>query len=353
MKGIKGTILKLDSYSVAQDFSRIKLNQNESPVNMPTEIKEEVFRRLNEAFWNRYPSAAAASLIEKISIYTGFPSPGIVVGNGSNELIQTLVYAICDSGDRILAVQPGFSIYKRVASVMNIAVLEVPLQKDFSFDVEAIIEKGKKAKLMILASPNNPTGTVLKVEEIGRIAMNFDGIVAVDEAYYEFSKETCQELIYKLENIVAIRTFSKAFGLAGVRLGYLLGREEMARALFKARLPFSLGIFQQVAGEVVLEKKRFMEERVEKIIKERERLFKELEKIKSIRPIPSCANFILFASKNQSGKDLYQRLFEKGIVLRYFDLPRMKNMLRVTVGSPDENDIFLEKMKQIVEGSTP
>lgn len=350
MKGIKGTILKFDSYSVAQDFSRIKLNQNESPLDMPTEIKEEVFKRLNEAFWNRYPSAAA-SLIEKISIYTGFPSPGIVVGNGSNELIQTLVYAICDSGDRILAVQPGFSIYKRVASVMNIAVMEVPLQKDFSFDVEAIIEKGKKAKLMILASPNNPTGTVLKVEEIERIARNFDGIVAVDEAYYEFYKETCQELVDKLENIVVIRTFSKALGLAGVRLGYLLGREEMARALFKARLPFSLGIFQQVAGEVVLEKKRFIEAKVEKIIKERERLLRELEKIRFIRPIPSYANFILFESKNQSGKDLYQRLFEKGVVLRYFDVPRMKNMLRVTVDTPNENDTFLEKMKQIAEGS--
>ena len=351
MKGIKGTILKLDSYSVAQDFSRIKLNQNESPVDLPAEIKEEVFRRLKKVFWSRYPSATAASLIEKISIYTGFPSPGIIVGNGSNELIQTLIYAICDSGDRIITVRPGFSIYKRVASVMNIAVMEVPLQKDFSFDVEAIIEKGKKAKLMILASPNNPTGTVLKVEEIERIARNFDGIVTVDEAYYEFSKETCQELIDKLENIVVIRTFSKALGLAGVRLGYLLGREEMARALFKARLPFSLGIFHQVVGEVVLEKKRFIEANVEKIIKERERLFKELKKIRFIRPIPSYANFILFESKNQSGKDLYQRLFEKGIVLRYFDIPRMKNMLRVTVGTHDENDTFLEKMKQLAEGS--
>lgn len=350
MKGIKKAVLKLDCYSVPQDFSRVKLNQNESPVDTPMIIKEEIFKRLKDISWNRYPSADAESLVEKIAEYTDFPPHGIVVGNGSNELIQVLIYAVCDSDDRILVVQPGFSIYRRIASVMNIAVVEVPLGEDFGFDVEAIIEKGKKVRFVLLASPNNPTGTALKIEEIERIARNFAGIVAVDEAYYEFYKETAQELIDELNNIVILRTFSKVLRLAGIRLGYLLGRGEMARELLKARLPFSLGIFQQVAGEVILEKKRFIEENVEKIIRERERLFKELKKIRNIRPIPSCANFILFESKNLSGKDLYKTLFENGVVIRYFDIPRLKNMLRVTVGTPEENDIFLEKMRQIAEG---
>lgn len=350
MKGIKEAVLKIGSYTVAQDFSRIKLNQNESPFDIPAEIKEEVFKRLKEVRWNRYPESAACSLIEKISDYTCFPSSGIIVGNGSNELIQALVYAVCDSGERILVVQPGFSIYKRVASVMNIAAVEAPLKDDFSFDIEAIIEKGKKAKLIVLASPNNPTGTALKVGEIERIARNFDGIVAVDEAYYEFHRETAQDLIIDMDNIVILRTFSKALGVAGIRLGYLLGRGEMVRELLKARLPFSLGIFQQVAGEVILDRKRFIEEIVESIIRERARIFNELEKIRSIRPVPSSANFILFESEVQSGKDLYKTLFEKGVVLRYFDIPRLKKMLRVTVGRYEENDIFLEKLKQIAEG---
>lgn len=349
MKGIKEAVLKIGSYSVDQDISRIKLNQNESPVDIPTEIKEEVFKKLKDVRWNRYPIAAAHSLIERISGYTGFPSSGIIVGNGSNEMIQALVYAICDSGDRILVVQPGFSIYKRVASVMNIAVVEVPLKDDFNFEIESIIEKGKKAKLIILASPNNPTGTALKVVEVERIARNFDGIVAVDEAYYEFYKETAQGLLGDMDNIVILRTFSKALGLAGIRLGYLLGRGEIVRELLKARLPFSLGIFQQVAGEVVLERKRFIEENAKRIIKERAWIFDELKKIRSIQPIPSCANFILFESKNLSGKDLYKTLFEKGIVLRYFDIPWLKNMLRVTVGTHEENSVFLEKLKQVAE----
>lgn len=351
MKGIKEAVLRLTDYAVPQDFSRIKLNQNESPLDIPLEIKEEIFKRLKELNWNRYPLADADSLIDRIADYTGFPSSGIIVGNGSNELIQTLVYAICDSGDSILVVQPGFSVFKRVASVMNIVAVEVPLLADFSFDVNAVIKKGKKVKLTILASPNNPTGTALSVEDISKIARNIDGIVVIDEAYYEFYRETAQRLIKKWDNIVVIRTFSKALRLAGIRLGYLLGREKMVRQLFKARLPFSLGIFQQVVGEVIMENKKIIEASTEKIAKEKERLFHELEKVRNIRPIPSCANFILFESKNTPGRDIYKKLYESGVVVRYFDVPELKNMLRVTVGTHKENDIFLEKIGKIAEGS--
>ena len=347
MNWIKKAILKLDKYVIPQDLSRIKLNQNESPVDIPVEIKEEIFERLREVNWNRYPSADASSLVDKIADYTCFSSSGIIVGNGSNEMIQTLVYSICDSGDEILVIQPGFSIYKRVASVVNIRVREVPLRENFSFNVEDIIEKGKKVKMVILASPNNPTGTALQVKEIAEIAGNIKGIVAVDEAYYEFYRETAQSLIDQLKNIIVFRTFSKALNLAGIRLGYFLGRKEITDELFKAKLPFSLGIFQQVAGEVILERRRFIELNLKEIVKERERLYKELRKIKNIHPVPSCANFILFESKNWSGKDLYAKLYEKGVVLRFFDTPRLKNMLRVTIGSHAENDVFLDKMRQL------
>ncbi|MFP4081129.1 MAG: histidinol-phosphate transaminase [Candidatus Aminicenantes bacterium] len=350
MKGmIKEAVLKLGGYSVAQDFSRVKLNQNESPVDIPTEVKEEILRRLKAVHWNRYPPSEADSLIQKIAHYAGCSTSRVMVGSGSNELIQAFIYAVCDSGDSILVVQPGFSIYKRVAKVMNINVVEVPLKEDFSFDVEAIIEREKKAKLVILASPHNPTGTALKFEEIKRIALNFNGMVAVDEAYYGFHRETAQGLIDELNNIVIFRTFSKALGLAGIRLGYLLGREETVRELLKSRLPFSPGIFQQVAGEVALEKIKVIEQNVDRIIEERERLFRRLKEIRHIQPIPSHANFLLFESKHWSGKELYERLYENGVVVRYFHVLRLKNMLRVTVGTPEENDIFLEKMEQITE----
>jgi len=351
MRKIKESVRKLDTYSVPQDFSLIKLNQNESAIDIPLEMKKKIFKKLGKINWNRYPSATADSLIERISNYTGFPSSGILVGNGSNELIQALIYSVCDSEDRILVVQPSFSIYKIVASVMNIDLVEVPLRDDFGFAVDAIIENGKESKLMILASPNNPTGTALKIREIEQIAREFDGLMTVDEAYYEFHQETAQELIHKLDNIIVLRTLSKGFRLAGIRLGYLMGSKEVVKELIKAKLPFSLGVFQQVAGEVILENRKFIQSSVETIIRERSRLFEELKCIRGIHPIPSCANFVLFESKIMSGKELYRILFKKGVLVRYFDVPGLKNMLRVTVGTPEENDLFVKKLKQIAEGN--
>jgi len=204
---------------------------------------------------------------------------------------------------------------------------------------------------MILASPNNPTGTALKIREIEQIAREFDGLMAVDEAYYEFHQETAQELIHKLDNIIVLRTLSKGFRLAGIRLGYLMGSKEVVKELIKAKLPFSLGVFQQVAGEVILENRKFIQSSVETIIRERSRLFEELKSIRGIHPIPSCANFVLFESKIMSGKELYRILFKKGVLVRYFDVPGLKNMLRVTVGTPEENDLFVKKLKQIAEGN--
>ena len=352
MKGIKKAVCKLNAYIVPQDFSGVKLNQNESPLDIPLDIKKEIFERLRKQSWNRYPPADPSALIEKIAKYTDFPSAGIIVGNGSNELIQTLIYSICNSGNKILVVQPGFSVYERVASIMNIAQVKVPLREDFSFNVDAIIELAKKINLVFLSSPNNPTGTALKVDEIERIARSVDCLVAIDEAYYEFHRESAQSLIHKVKNLIIFRTFSKALHLAGIRLGYLLGRKEMITEVLKARLPFSLGFFQQVAGEVVLERNTFIKKRAERIVAERERLLAELKDIKNIRPFPSCANFILFESKRMSGKELFEALYANGVLVRCFDIPRLKDMLRVTIGTPEENEVFLEKLKQLVERSS-
>ena len=350
MKNIKHSIVQLSVYSVSQDQSLIKLNQNESPFDIPEEIKNEIFNRVKKACWNRYPSQGDDSLIKKISSYTDYPSSGIMVGNGSNELIQTLIYSVCDSKDPILTVRPGFSIYKRVSSVMNIKVKEVFLKYDFGFDANEILEKSKNVKMIVLCSPNNPTGTILKIKDIEKITRNFQGLVVLDEAYYEFSKKTAQKLIEKFNNLIILRTFSKALGLAGIRLGYLLGDEEVVRDLSKAKLPFSLGVFQQLSGEVILEKKEFIKQRANLIIKERNWLFKELEKIKSIHPVPSFANFILFETHGLSGKDTYQNLLDEGVLIRTFDDPLLENMLRVTVGTHEENEEFLRKLKKTAQG---
>jgi len=349
MSVIKPNISRLGEYAVEQGPVRVKLNQNESSLDIPDEIKEQIWERMKTWGWNRYPPGDAGALVRSIARYTGHPESAVAVGNGSNEMIQTLVYAACDTGDRMVVVQPGFSVYRRVASVMNIEVTEVPLRDDFAFDVPGLIEAGKKAKIVILSTPNNPTGTTLTMEEIKEIAGQVPCLVAVDEAYYEFSGDTAQPLTLQWDNIVILRTFSKAFRLAGLRLGYMLGPPFLIGGLGKCRMPFSVGGFQQIAGEVVLENKAELIDYADQVRNERDRVYRELSRTAGITPTPSHANFILFRTSRLGGRELYESLLERGVLVRYFDTPLLEDRLRVTIGTREENDVFLNVLRDVLD----
>ncbi|MBN1224991.1 MAG: histidinol-phosphate transaminase [Candidatus Aminicenantes bacterium] len=348
MSVIKPNIAGLGAYVVEQGPSRVKLNQNESSLDIPVLLKKQIFDRMASSSWNRYPPGDAGALIRAISGYTNHPESAIMVGNGSNELIQTLVYATCDKGDRVVIVKPGFSVYERVAEIMNIEVTEVPLLEDFGFDTEGLVRACRGAGILILSTPNNPTGTTLNPDEIRRIAERVSCLVAVDEAYYEFSGETVQSFVQEYDNIVVLRTFSKALRLANLRLGYLLGPKALIKELEKCRLPFSVGSFQQIAGEVVLENKGVFLDYAKLVIRERKRVFHELQQLKGITPTPSHANFILFETSSIGGREMYTTLLKKGVLIRYFDTPHLADKLRVTIGTPEENDTFLQVLREVL-----
>jgi len=348
MKQIKSAVMALDDYSVLQEYRLIKLNQNESPYDLPAELKREVMRRLLETGWNRYPELESRELIRRISHYTGFPDSGIVIGNGSNELIQACFMAFCKENDRVVVVKPGFSIYPRIARIMGANLVEVALGEHFKFDAARIIKEAEDAKMVIFSSPNNPTGTVMETDDVARIAGSLEAVVIVDEAYFEFHKKTCQQLIEKFGNLVVIRTFSKAFGLAGIRLGYLLSTAEFARGIRKVRLPFSVGVFQQTVAEVVLEHRNYLHNTVEEIIANREVLFRKLGTLSDIIPTYSRANFILFETKKKKSEELFQALYQKGVLVRIFDDPSLHGMLRVTVGRPAENQFFIKRLNEVL-----
>lgn len=350
MKTLKPNILGLSEYAVEQDLTRIKLNQNESPLDIPDQLKAQIWDRMMEADWNRYPSGQASSLIQAISDYTGFPAPGIMAGNGSNEIIQALIYAACDSGDRVLLVRPSFSIYKRIADIMNIQVIEIPLGENFEFDPPSLITAGQNARILILSTPNNPTGTTLRPKQIKDIASNVPCLVAVDEAYYEFSGETVQPYLEDYDNMVVLRTFSKALRLANLRIGYLMAQPDLVNELAKCRLPFSIGGFQQIAGEFILRNREKILSQADCVRKERQRVYEELIKLDGIKPLPSEANFILFKTQKSLGRDLYRSLLDKGVLIRYFNDSLLQNWLRVTIGAPEENDSFLSALGNAVCG---
>jgi histidinol-phosphate aminotransferase len=348
MQYIRKSIRELKEYTVPQDKYEVKLNQNESPYDVPDDLKEEIIKKISDTDWNRYPSRTAIPLVRAISLYTNFPEEGIVAANASNEILQAVFQTICDAGDRVVAISPGFAIYPYLSKIMDLDLTEVPLLEDFSFDVKEIINKGKDSKMVVLALPNNPTGTTIPVERIEEIAKSINGIFVVDEAYFEFSGRTAISLLDKYDNIIIIRTLSKAFGLAGLRLGYLLTKKEFAGAIQKAKMPFSVGIFGQIAGEMLLKKNEYIKDIVKKIMDEKEKVFSELRGIPTIEPIPSYTNFILFKTQKMSGKDLFDEMYRRGVLLRFFDTPRLKNTLRITIGKPEENKIFLARLKEVL-----
>ncbi|OPX18586.1 histidinol-phosphate transaminase [candidate division WOR-3 bacterium 4484_100] len=347
MNGIRRTVQELEEYTVPQPQRMIKLNQNESPFDLPESIKVRILQRLRQITWNRYPLSKSPGLVQAISDYTGLKPQYIVCGNGSNELIDSVFQAFCEPGERVMVVEPGFAIFERQARLRDLNIIKVPLDKGFAYNPDAIIDAADSTKLIILASPNNPTGSVLSVEQIKRILCKTRAFVVIDEAYYEFCGVSAQDLLADFGNLVITRTFSKAFGLAGIRLGYLLAQPEVAKQLDKAKLPFSVGIFQQVVGEVVLRMRRYVEQVVQQIIEERQRVYNRLCKLKNIQPFASGANFILFEVKDGQADRLFEMLYQRGILLRSFNNISLKNMLRVTIGRPEENSRFLQEMEGI------
>ncbi|MDW7760374.1 MAG: histidinol-phosphate transaminase [Acidobacteriota bacterium] len=355
MSAVRTAVRGLSEYAVEQDAARAKLNQNESATDVPAALKAAVLDRLRRTAWNRYPPQEAGGLVRALSRHTGHPEAGIMVSNGSNEAIQVLASAVCRRGDAVLTAEPGFAVYSRTAVLAGARCIETPLGPDLGFDVEAVFRDAAEARLIFIASPHNPTGAVFPREAVAplcRAAGAKGGLVVLDEAYFEFCGRTVLDLVPKLGNLVVLRTMSKAFRLAGARLGFLFGPDNLVRDIRKARLPFSLGIFQQAAGEVLLENNGLIRRAAAAVVREREALFAELAVIPDLRPFPSAANFILFESRRVPGRCLFEILRGRGVLVRHFATPRLENMIRVTVGTPAENRRFLREIRAACTNKT-
>ncbi len=349
MRYIRDVIAQLKPYSVSQTQSCIRLNQNESPYDLPERLKRLVLDELAQIAWNRYPSLMSAELLRAIGLYTSFPVDGILASNGSDELIQAIMQCTCVPSDKVVLISPDFSMYSHLARIMGLKISEVPLDHEFKFNIPEIIREAADAKTLLLASPNNPTGSYLTDNELRTIAENCSQtLIVIDEAYFEFHRQTAQPLLDRFDNIVILRTFSKAVGLAGIRLGYALGRPEIIDNLRKVRLPYSVGIFQQIAGRVVMENSGYIDDIAERIRLERARIFNEFGKISTISPIQSSANFILFKVKEGLSKVIYDKLCANGILIRHFSSKKLENILRVTIGKPEENELLIANLREII-----
>ncbi len=347
-KRVKRNIKELEAYSVPHIDCSIKLDGNESPFQLPPDIGEKLGESLIGVDIHRYPDPEATKLREKIARASGAPTEGVVLGNGSDELIGMLILACTGSTGRVLYPTPTFSMYGLTATAMGAETLEVPLDLNFDIDLQSTLESIDKSDpdLIFLASPNNPTGNAYSEDRIKSIIEKAEGIVVVDEAYSDFSGHTFMPLLENNENLVIMRTLSKV-GFAGLRLGMLYAKPQLVRELNKVRYPYNINSLSQAAAELVLDNHEFVSENIQLIIRERGRVMGELQSIEGIEPFPTDANFILF--RVAEADRIFSELTERDILIRNFNKPgRLENCMRVTIGTPKENDAFLKALRDLL-----
>src|SRR5437667_580049 len=313
---IKPEVRGLSAYTLQHFDAGVKLDQNENPYELPTDLKREVAERVLRRPWARYPEFVPAAIIQALAQFTGWPGEGILVGNGSNELIPASLSVTLGPGRRLAVPQPTFTLYKLMARTLQAELSEVLLHSDrLTFDVDKLLEAARTADVVVVCTPNNPTGNLLEREALVALLKTAKGLVLVDEAYHEFSGQTAFPLLAGHRNLVVLRTFSKAMAMAGLRFGYMMAHPEVAREVYKAKLPYNVNIFTLTAAELVIERRAVLNQGIANLIRERDRVFAELERRPAVHAFPSKANFILIRT-GQPARQLFDALYAQGVLIR-------------------------------------
>ncbi len=350
----RAAIELMAGYHSPQLDVRVRLNTNESPYPPPEQVAQAVARAAGDVAWHRYPDRNATLLRERLAQRHDTTADRVFVANGSNEVLQCLLLAYAAAGRTAALFEPTYAMHGHLLRVVGAKVAQGQRGDDFAVDVteaQRLIAATRPA-LTFLCSPNNPTGlvepreTIVSTLEAARAA---GGLLCVDEAYAEFAPHSALELqgATSQDPLVVTRTYSKAWAMAGLRLGYLIGPPWVVAELEKVALPYHLDSLKQAAGIAALEHEEAMRDRVAALVSERERLSAGLEAL-PMRVWPSSANYILFRPTEHSGNQVWQELVDRSVLVRNCSSwPRFEGCLRVTVGAPDENDQFLAALEEI------
>jgi histidinol-phosphate aminotransferase len=346
---IKPEIQAASAYTLKYLEADVKLDQNENPHEIPNFLKQKVAVRFHELVWNRYPEFVPTRIIEALSRHTGWTGDGILVGNGSNELILATLIATAGPGRTVSVPEPTFTLYRLLASAMGASIRTVALARDLSFDVPGLTEAARDSDVLIVCSPNNPTGSLLSAPDLAGILESARGLVVIDEAYHEFSRQTVAPLLDRFENLVILRTFSKAMAMAGLRFGYMLASPKVAREINKVKLPYNVNVFTLTAAEVLIDESYAVEGSIRALIEEREKMGAALASRPGVDAFPSHANFVLFRTPYPAG-DVFEWLYGESVLVRNVShYPMLDRALRVTIGTGDENEIFLNALDDALE----
>jgi histidinol-phosphate aminotransferase len=346
---IRDEVLGQQAYPVEATPCRIKLDANENPLAIPAQLREGFAARLARVDLNRYPEAGSVALAGRFAAALGVGADQVMLGNGSDELIQILCTALARPGASVLIPVPTFAMYRISALNAGFRVQAVPLDGSFDLDLPAMRERmaAHPPALTFLAYPNNPTGNCFSAERIDAILEEAPGIVVVDEAYFHFSERTFLPLLGRYDRLVILRTLSKV-GLAAMRIGLLIGQADLLHELNKVRLPYNLNALSQAAAGFYLDHEAAFLEQAAEIRRCRGGLFCALEALPGVHPRPTDANFIFFSCDFDTDR-VYKAFMQRGILIKNLSTPgKQPGFMRVTVGTPEENREFIEVFREIL-----
>ena len=338
----KQSVKELQPYVVNPVVCSVKLDANEGNKDLFKDLIKDIG---DDFYLNLYPDDNYTQLKEAIVNYIGCKIENISVGNGSSELLDLCVKTFVDTNELILSLDPTFSMYSIYAKIVNSRYIGAGEGNDFTINVDDVIKSIEEndPKLTIICNPNNPTGTTIKRDDVLRIVKSTDNVVIVDEAYMELSNESVVDEIENYDNLIVVKTMSKAFSMAGIRTGYLIANEELVKTIEKVRPPYNLNSISALLATKALKQKDKMLSYVENLKVEREKIYEKLIDM-GVKAYKSGANFVFFSSKVDN---LAEKLIDNDVLIRKFG-GKLDNYYRVTVGSPKENEAFLNAMKKIV-----
>ena len=345
---LRDDIDSLKEYKIIDSKNMIKLDAMENPFDLDLNFEINGLPS-GSSNLNRYPDADCINLRKKLRSKHKLENKfDIIIGNGSDELIQLICLTFLKKENVIMSPSPSFSMYQKISKVLGLKFKEVPLRKDFSLNVNLILEKIIKFNpaIIFLAYPNNPTGNLWSKKDIIEIIKQSNGIVVIDEAYGAFSGESFISEIGRFENLVIMKTLSK-IGFAGIRVGYLLGENSLISNINKLRLPFNINSVSQKISEISIDNIEHLDSQIKEIIELKEILISKMQEIDKIETYSSKTNFVLFRILDGSADDIFNSLVSSNILIKNMsDSAGLENCLRVTVGSRKENNLFIQSLKK-------
>lgn len=350
---LRPAVASLSAYAVADATGMIKLDAMENPYSLPAELRDAWADSLKYVSVNRYPDPSAAELKSMMREQLCLPAKsGIILGNGSDEIIQMLALALGGENKSFMSFEPAFVMYRLIALMNGMQYLSIDLKhEDFSLDLPRALEfiQQHQPAVVFVANPNNPTGNIHDLGTLRQIAEVAPGLMVVDEAYEPFTDMTAMPLLDEYDHVMLMRTVSK-MGLAGLRLGYLLGQNSWIEQLEKVRLPYNINVLSQQAAIFALKNIDVFKGQAAQIRAGRQKMFKALVAMSSLEVWPSEANFILFRVPQGEGKNIHEGLKQRGILLKslHGGHPNLQDCLRVTIGAEDENSRFIETLRELL-----